>query len=210
MAATASEWDARYKDSLTPWDTGRVDLHLLDYMGKSGVRPDRVLEIGCGKGTNVLWMAGEGMHAVGVDISEVAIETAREKARKDNISAGFYALDFLSRELQEHPFDFVFDRGCFHSFPSQKERITFAKHVSRNLCFHGCWLSIIGSADDPPRETGPPMRSATEIVTAVEPYFRILSLTASRFDSNKSVPPGCWCLFARKRNSNVQSHKQTG
>ena len=101
--------------------------------------------------------------------------------------------------MPEKHYSLAFDRGCFHVFDPAEERSRFAQNVAHSLAREGCWLSLIGSADDPPRDTGPPRRTAREIVDAVEPFFEILSLTAGFFDSQKKRPPRSWVCYARKR-----------
>ena len=44
------------------------------------MEPGRALDLGCGTGTTVLWLAQQGWTAVGVDFSSLAIESARRKA----------------------------------------------------------------------------------------------------------------------------------
>jgi uncharacterized protein (DUF111 family) len=49
------------------------------------VRVGRVLDIGCGTGTNVLYLAEKGFDVSGVDISKVAIRRAAAKAGKRDL-----------------------------------------------------------------------------------------------------------------------------
>ena len=43
------------------------------------MEPGRALDLGCGTGTNAIWLAQHGWTAVGVDFSALAIESARRK-----------------------------------------------------------------------------------------------------------------------------------
>ena len=67
----------------------------------------------------------------------------------------FARFDFLAAPLPDGPFDFVFDRGCFHVFDEPEERARFAAHVVPALASGGLWLSLIGSTEGPARELGP-------------------------------------------------------
>jgi hypothetical protein len=81
---------------------------------------------------------------------------------------------FSPRRLPDGPFHFIFDRGCFHVFDEPEERSRFVKCVAATLEVGGWWLSLIGSTEGPPREVGPPLRTAREIVLAIEPALEIV------------------------------------
>jgi methyl halide transferase len=115
-------------------------------------------------------------------------------------SSGGFAVTGRSISKYGFPFGFVFDRGCFHTFDSGKERKRFAKNVSANLVKDGLWLSLTGSADERREGPGPPQRTANDIVAAVESYFEILSLTSRHFDSISKHPPRCWVCLMQKRD----------
>lgn len=168
-------------------------------MTTTPIAPCKTLEIGCGTGDNAIWLSQEGFNVVAVDTAEIAIDKAREKAVKADVKCTFTALNIMKSPVDGVPFGFVFDRGCFHTMDSASERKTFAKQVNRHLEENGLWLSLIGSADDEHPGDGPPKRTAKDIVTAVEPYFEILSLVASHFETHLSFPPRAWVCLMRKR-----------
>jgi cyclopropane fatty-acyl-phospholipid synthase-like methyltransferase len=159
----------------------------------------KALEIGCGTGTNAVWLAEHNFEVTATDVSEMAIQRAGKRASDAGVKCTFLVTNFLNDKIPTAPFGFVFDRGCFHSFGSDKERDRFAENVAFHLEKGGRWLSLVGSIDDGPRDVGPPQRSARDIVLAVEPYFQILSLTSSHFESNRSEPPRIWVCLTRKR-----------
>lgn len=182
-----------------PWDTGRYDLNLRETVTKRPIKPCKTLEVGCGAGSNAIWLSQQGFSVTGVDIAEIVIERAIKKASKAGVHCKFYAADFIKQRIDGAPFGFVFDRGCFHGFDSAKDRNKYAKLVHSYLKRDGLWLMLVGSADEAPRDIGPPQRSARDITTAVEPYFEILSLYTSHFDSNMQKPPRSWVCLMKKR-----------
>jgi len=107
--------------------------------------------------------------------------------------------DILTSHIEGAPFGFIFDRGCFHTMGSDKERKSFAENVNNHLANDGLWLSLLGNADEHCDGPGPPQRSARDIVTAVEPCFEILSLVSGHFGSNRPDPPRAWVCVMRKR-----------
>ena len=68
-----SLWDLRYLFRRPPWDTGRPPQELVEFIESKKLRPCSVLDIGCGTGTSVCYLAARGFDATGVDISRVAI-----------------------------------------------------------------------------------------------------------------------------------------
>ena len=189
----------RYGTGDIPWDAGKPDFNLINIVTKRPIPNCRALEIGCGTGDNTVWLSQQNFIVTGCDISEIAVEKAAQKAFKAKAECTFIVADFLNQEIQGAPFGFVFDRGCFHSYSANKERTEFASNVAHHLKKDGLWLSIIGSADDQPREVGPPRHTAREIINAVEPYFEILSLASSHFGSNRLHPPKAWVCLLQKR-----------
>jgi SAM-dependent methyltransferase len=192
-------WEERYRTGSTPWDIGRPDFNLTDMVTEKPIRDCKALEIGCGTGSNAVWLAQQNFLVTATDVSEIAIQKAKERASDAGVKCVFLVSDFLNDEISGAPFGFVFDRGCFHSFDSDEERKQLAGNVAFHLEKEGLWLSLVGSTDGPPREVGPPQRSARDIVIAVEPYFEILSLSSSHFDSESPEPPRNWVCLMRKR-----------
>jgi SAM-dependent methyltransferase len=193
------QYKERYKAKATPWDTGRPDFNLVDIVTKTPIEKCKALDVGCGSGHNSIWLARQEFLVTGVDVSEIALQTAKENALKDNVSCTFLLLDFFEKDIPGLPFHFIFDRGCFHSYDSDQERKIFAERAAYHLDEAGIWFAIIGSTDEPQGHPGPPKRSARDVVVAVEPIFEILSLTASHFESNRPNPPKAWACLMKKR-----------
>jgi SAM-dependent methyltransferase len=192
-------YQERYEACDTPWDIGKPDFNLIQAVTATPIEPCKALDIGCGTGDNSVWLSEQDFQVVGVDTSDLAIEKAKEKALKANVKCTFRVIDFRTSHIEGAPFGFAFDRGCFHSLPSEEERKCFAEHVNRHLEKDGLWLSLVGNADEQRHAPGPPQRTAKDIVNSVEPYFEILSLISSHFGSNRTNPPRAWRCLMRKR-----------
>lgn len=199
---TAGEhYKERYRAGDTPWDIGKPDFNVTKTVVTLPIKPCRALDVGCGTGDNAIWLSQQNFDVLGIDASDVAIENAKEKALRANVKCAFSVIDILTDGLEGAPFDFVFDRGCFHSLDSDKERKGFVEKVSGHLAENGLWLSLLGNADERRHGPGPPQRTARDIVNCVEPFFEILSLTSSYFGSNRPNPPRAWVCLTRKRLS---------
>lgn len=192
-------FDERYKAGDAPWDHGTPDFNLIDMVIQRPIFKCKTLDVGCGTGDNAIWLAQQKFVVTGCDISQTAIEKAREKASLSKIDCSFIVADFLNHEIPGSPFGFVFDRGCLHSVDTDEQRRRFAENVASHLEEGGLWLTLAGNADERDREIGPPQLTAGELVMAVEPYCEIISLAAGHFGSSQSNPPRAWICLMRKR-----------
>ncbi len=195
------QFNERYKTGNIPWNLGRADFNLCDIVLNFPIYKCNVLDIGCGTGDNAIWLAKQGFTVTGIDSAEVAINMANEKTRKANLGCSYLVSEFPKKKIQGGPFQFIFDRGCFHTVDIAKKRKNFAKYVFSNLDKKGIWLSLIGNADEirEPDTHGPPQRSAQEIVLAVESYFEILLLKSGYFDTDHERANRAWiCLMKRR------------
>lgn len=192
-------WDQRYVDGELPWDSGAPDVHLGGVLERYGVEPGKALEVGCGTGTNTVWLAEQGFEMTGLDIAPTAVDRAVAKAAAAGVRCELVAGDVLRDEIPGAPYSFVYDRGVFHVFDAAEDRARFASRVAELLAPDGMWHSLIGSTDGPPRDHGPPRRSATDIAQAVERHFEILELSSTTFDRGSHRHARAWVLVARRR-----------
>ena len=182
-----------------PWITNRFDTSLKNIVNEYKIAPAKVFEIGCGYGDNSIWLAKQGFEVTAIDLSEEAIRYAIDNAKKEGVDCKFLVQDFLKDPLEKDYFEFVFDRGCFHSRDFKGKRKSFAKTVSLILKEGGLWLSLIGSKDTPETDIGPPKLSAMEIIKGVEQNFKIINLKASVFDSDQKESSKAWSCLMEKR-----------
>lgn len=196
------DWNERYKAGDLPWDTGVPDHHLTAFV-ESGAVPAgaRVFEVGCGTGTNAVWLASQGFDVTACDLAPTAVERAIARAEAAGVSARcrFQQLDFLAQDAPPGPYDFVVDRGVLHVFDEPADRARFAARVAALLGAGGQWLSLVGSTEGPERDFGPPRRSARDLADAVEPSLEIVSLTTTRFDRDELATVAAWVMHARVR-----------
>ncbi|MFQ5918186.1 MAG: class I SAM-dependent methyltransferase [Candidatus Binatia bacterium] len=190
----------RYEVTPLPWDTDRPDFNLTHTVTARPIPGGKALEIGCGTGSNAVWLAQKNFSVTATDVSGEAINMANQRASMAGVQCRFLTVDFMLNEIPGAPFDFAFDRGCFHCFDNPQTRQLFARNVAKHLIPGGLWLSLIGSADSPQLDTGPPQHTAADIITAVESWFEIISLTTSHFGVDRTDPPCAWVCLMRKRN----------
>ena len=193
-----ASWNESYALGQLPWDTGQPEPLLVEFVTSAGIKPCPALEIGAGTGTNAIWMAERGFDVVGVDVAPLAVERANAKLEGHVPGCRFVPLDFLTATPPGGPFRFVFDRGCFHVFDEPDERQLFAARVAAVLAPGGFWLSLIGSTEGPPREVGPPRRTAREVILAIEPELEIVELRSAQFRAHDVK---AWFCLSRQRTA---------
>lgn len=197
--SNADRFEKRYQEGNLPWDHQLPDVNLVELVSKRPLPPCRALDIGCGLGDNVIWLAEQGFTVTGCDISPTAIEGAGQRVNAAGVECDLQVVDFLKENVTGAPFQFVFDRGCLHTFKDSRWRKLFARRAAAQLMPDGLWLTIAGSDDAPPRDTGPPRLSALALVKSVEPCFEIISLTAGHFGSDQVDPAPAWICLMRRR-----------
>jgi SAM-dependent methyltransferase len=89
--------------------------------GEHALPLGKVLDLGCGTGTNSIYLAQHGWDASGVDFTAQALEKASEKAARAGVMVKFYRGDVtrLGELPLRGPFDLLFDLGCFHGLTPQ-------------------------------------------------------------------------------------------
>ncbi len=110
-----SRWfyDAMYRITRPDWDTGLTPPEVVTLIEGRRSR-GRALDLGCGTGTNAMYLAQHGYEVIGVDFSAKAIEQARAKARQADVKVDFQIGDVTRLDFLHEPFDVVIDVGCFH------------------------------------------------------------------------------------------------
>ena len=145
-------WDASYLEGRPPWDIGRPQPGIVR-LAAQGAFTGAVLDAGCGTGENALHVASCGLSVLGVDVSETAVSTAREKAAVSGVQAAFVVADALHLERLGRTFDTVIDCGLFHTFDSGERRQYVASLAS--VTGRGAILYILCFSDVDPDVAGP-------------------------------------------------------
>ncbi len=122
-------FEFQYRFSKPPWDSGITPPEVVTQIERGTIK-GRALDLGCGTGTNSIYLAQHGLAVVGVDFSSKAIATARAKARHANANIDFHVADVTRLDFLNEPFDFVLDIGCFHSVDDDG-RARYAANLAR-------------------------------------------------------------------------------
>jgi len=173
-AATRREWAARYAATPyrdLPWFSPQpypwVAEAVKGGLWRSGTR---LLDVGCGAGTNALFLARSGFRVAGIDVADGAIAAARVRAKSAGLAVDFRVGDALRLPFADAYFGGAIDIGCFHTLPARL-RTAYSRELARVLrprrAFALSWV-----AREFRGERGPPHRlSLHEVTDAFEEEF---------------------------------------
>lgn len=88
-------WDERYADVV--W-SGSVNPRLPEHV--ADLAPGRAVDVGCGEGADVLWLAEQGWDVTGVDFSAVGLGRAAEHAAQAGVAGRTHWLQADARTWQ--------------------------------------------------------------------------------------------------------------
>lgn len=106
-ALSASAWDERYSGDRV-W-SGRPNQRLVEQA--ADLAPGTALDVACGEGGDVIWLAGRGWQVTAVDVSQVALDKVAEHAIEadvdDRVKVGLYDALADPRPVPGEHFDLV-------------------------------------------------------------------------------------------------------
>jgi len=170
----AGGFDAMYAGQ-PPWDIGRPQAAFVA-LADAGLIRGRVLDAGCGTGEHVLMCADRGLDATGVDLAQVALRAAEDKARARGLTARFIRQDARCLSELGEVFDTVLDCGLFH-LPvfTEEDRASYVASLRSVLRGGGRYFMLCFSDREP--GTGGPLRlTQDQIRTAFADGWQIDSI----------------------------------
>ncbi len=152
-----------------------------------------VIDLGCGLGDSVAWLASRGHPALGVDISREAVRRAAELHAGSG--AEFRAADVTKPMRGVDPFDVVLDLGCFHQLPPGG-RAGYADNL-RRLTAPGSRVLYIHRLRPARGDTMEQKRDGVQ--AAIGPDFALDSMRATETQAPdvEEVRPGVELRFVR-------------
>jgi len=86
---------------------GQMDIYLFDQLLRGNILPGmRVLDAGCGRGRNLLYLLREGYEVFGVDADAAAVASLRETAQQ--VAPALPSTNFQDAAIEAMPFPDVF------------------------------------------------------------------------------------------------------
>ncbi|HAJ63849.1 MAG TPA: class I SAM-dependent methyltransferase [Cyanobacteria bacterium UBA8543] len=171
------DWEKLYQDQNVesmPWFNPNLDPDLDQALTKLNLHTtSTALDLGTGPGTQAMALAQRGFQVTAIDLSSTAIEKAQALAQEKGLNIFWKQDDILNSNLDQK-FDFVFDRGCFHVFPS--ERRSDYVGVVDNLIKPNGYLFLKCFSHLETRESGPYRFTAEEIKEIFGSRFNVISI----------------------------------
>jgi cyclopropane fatty-acyl-phospholipid synthase-like methyltransferase len=177
---SANSFESAYAGT-PPWDIGRPQPAIMR-LAETGQISGSVLDVGCGTGENVLYLAEHGFAATGIDGAPTAIRKARAKAKRRGLQPNFEVADALNLSMPERPFDTVIDSGLFHVF-SDEDRPRFTKSLGRVVRLGGTYFLMCFS-EQQPGDWGPRRVTQAEIRSVFSDGWRVIEIQPSAFETN--------------------------
>ena len=169
-------WQQRYIDGDLPWDTGVPEERLMEVVRGLELPGRTALDMGCGAGTNAIELARMGFEVTGIDISEKAVEMARQRAADAGVDGVRFEVASIVEGLPVEPGSIAVatDRGCFHGI-APAERSLYIAHLAEALSEGGWWVVLAACCEEvrEPGQPGPPQIRAEELIAAAEPLFEV-------------------------------------
>ena len=103
--------------------------HLLQLIKFDAHRGKRVLDVGCGAGTDLVRFARAGAVVTGVDISSSAIDLARKNFEQQGLQADLRVADGESLPFESDTFDVVFAHGVIQYTPDTQKIVDECRRV---------------------------------------------------------------------------------
>ena len=97
-----------------------------------------VLCIADGEGRNCVWLAKQGMHVTGFDVSDVALDKANQFAKENQVNIQYSLCDTDGFDWQANSYDAVM--GIFIQFADPEMRARIFKQVHQTLKSDGLFI----------------------------------------------------------------------
>lgn len=134
----------RYKE-YAPWMPRVMEFEKF--------RGARLLEVGCGMGTDLLQFARGGAHCTGVDLTPRSIEITRHRFKLYGADGNFMISDGERLPFRSESFDVVYSNGVLHHTPDtagsirEVYRVLRPGGVAKIMLYHrnslNYWLEIV-------------------------------------------------------------------
>ena len=130
--STCDEYYRKTYVKTMPWYEENLDHDIKNEIEINNYNTGNFLDLGTGPGTQAFQLSKYNFEVTATDIAPSAIEKAEKLSNKIN----FLVDDILDSKLPNKKFDFILDRGIFHTFDIS-QRPQYVKQIKRVLKDNG-------------------------------------------------------------------------
>jgi ubiquinone/menaquinone biosynthesis C-methylase UbiE len=130
-----SQWDEAYRtrEYEKLWGIPYPSQELVGFAATLPSPNGKVaIDVGCGAGTEAIFLAQCGFTTYGFDQSIEALKIAAQRVKNSGLPITFEKANILNIPLNDQSVDLINDRGCFHVIPNDL-RPNYAKEMTRLL-----------------------------------------------------------------------------
>jgi SAM-dependent methyltransferase len=169
------------------WDTGIPVPELVRFVSQNPA--GNALDLGCGTGTNILYLAEHGWSVTGIDFISTVIRKAKKKLKGLPVTLLVEDVAQLKSLEIPGPYDLLLDVGCFHNLSfSEREKVVAGMR---------CWLkpgaSIMIYAFQRMNDAQSKGISREDMIACFEEGFELINV-----EQGEGHPPSAWYYFRRK------------
>jgi SAM-dependent methyltransferase len=147
----AQAWNKRYESTPSLW-TDNANAALVEFA--SALVPARALDLGAGEGRNSVWLATRGWRVTALDVSDVALARAAERAAARGVQLHCRTADWREHDLSPASLELVV---VSFMHPDRRERPSMYERAAQALV-PGGYLFVTGVHEVDHGRRGPPDR----------------------------------------------------
>lgn len=127
-------WERVYRDLARYQDLYLYQQQLVELICEKipALRDARILEVGCGKGNEIVQLAKRGGACLGLDFSESAMAWMQTRLAKEGMRMPLIRGDARRLPFKIASFDLVFSQGVLEHFANPGDVLQEQRHVMRN------------------------------------------------------------------------------
>ena len=180
---SAEEWNKRYESMPSLWQR-EPNAALVEFVAT--LEPGRALDLGAGEGRNSVWLATQGWETTALDVSDVALARAAERADAEGVPLHPVVGDW--REYEPEPASLHLVVVSF-MHPDAQERPAMYGRAARALV-PGGHLFVTGVHATDFGRRGPPDRerlhTPERLREALEPFFEVLRCDTITYERERA------------------------
>jgi len=109
----------------------KLEPHILEVVNFPAFKGQRILEIGCGLGTDAVQFARAGALYTGIDLTENGVKFTRRRFEMENLPGTIQEANVEALPFADGSFDAVYSNGVIHHTPNIEKAVSEIHRVLR-------------------------------------------------------------------------------